>query len=270
MEKLFAGTKITTSATCTAGTGFCDFSLTVKKGHDECGDSAFAYCDDGKVVIGIFDGVSGEPGAASASSAAAAAALAFLKKLARCDEKQMHAALMEAQLALTGGYTTATILFLQKDGSFLIAGVGDSPAYGISAKGAVSLEIPQARPTADDDSIFKFFYFRNLVTSVLGPHGKDVPIQMRKGKLKKGDMILLASDGLSDNLWVKVHDGYVKDGSGTDDLKSLVGRECEPEKMVSLLLKEVAKRIAVGRIEKKGLMLVPKEDDIAIAALRFK
>lgn len=270
MEKLIAGTKITASGSCSGSTGFCDFSATVKKGHEECGDSAFAYSDDKKVVLGIFDGVSGEPGAASASSAAASAALKHLKALGRCDERQMKEAMMQAQLAVTAGYTTAIILFVEKGGKFLVAGVGDSPAYGISARGEVSLEIPLARMTNDEDSIFKFFYFRNIVTSVLGPSGQDVPIRMRSGKVKKGDIVLLASDGLSDNLWVKVHKGYVKDGSGTDDLEKLLGRKRGPEKIVKLLLDEVAKRIAAGKKEKKGLMLVPKEDDIAIAALRFK
>ncbi len=270
MEKLIAGTKVATSGTCSGSTGFCDFSVTVKKGHEECGDSAFAYCDDKKAVIGIFDGVSGEPAAALASSAAASAALKHLKALDRCDEKQMREAFMQAQLAVTTGYTTAIILFVGKDGSFLVAGVGDSPAYGISAKGVISLEIPLARMTNDKDSIFKFFYFRNIVTSVLGPSGQDVPIRMRSGKLKKGEVLLLASDGLSDNLWVKVHNGYVKDSSGIDDLKKLIGKEHLPPKIVRLLLDETSKRIKAGKKEKKGLMLVPKEDDIAIAALRFK
>jgi serine/threonine protein phosphatase PrpC len=242
----------------------------VKKGHEECGDSAFAYCDDKKAVLGIFDGVSGEPNAASASSAAASAALNHLKALDRCDEKQMKDALMEAQLAVTAGYTTAIMLFLEKGGPFLVAGVGDSPAYGISAKGEISLEIPLARMTKDGDSIFKFFHFRSIVTSVLGPSGQDVPIRMRTGKLKKGDAILLASDGLTDNLWVKVHDGYVKDSSGIDDLKELMGRAHEPEKIIKLLMNEASRRIKAGKKEKKGEMLVPKQDDVAIAALRFK
>jgi len=270
MEKLIPGTKVTASASCSGSAGFCDFALTVKKGHEECGDSAFAYSDAGKVVVGIFDGVSGEPGAATASSDAAAAALKHLKTLDTCDGKRMRDALMQAQLAVTAGYTTAVILFVEKDGSFLVAGVGDSPAYSISAEGRVEMEIPLARMTDDGDSIFKFFYFRNVVTSVLGPSGQDVPVRMREGRLKKGEVLLLASDGLSDNLWVKVRDGYVKDGSGTDDLKTLIGKQRDPGKIIGLLLDGVAERIAAGKKEKKGMMLVPKEDDVAITALRFK
>ncbi len=270
MEKLIAGTKITASGTCSASTAFCDFSVTVKKGHEECGDSAFAYSDGKKAILAIFDGVSGEAGASSASSAASSAALKYLKALDRCDGKQMKEALMQAQLAVTAGYTTAIILFLEKNGSFMVAGVGDSPAYGISAKGETSLEIPLARMTNDDDSIFKFFYFRNIVTSVLGPSGQDVPIRMRSGKLKKGELILLASDGLSDNLWVKVRNGYVKDASGIGDLRELLGTERSPRKIVRLLLDETSRRIKAGKKERKGEMLVPKQDDVAIAALRFK
>jgi serine/threonine protein phosphatase PrpC len=281
MEKLIAGTKVTADAkaaagvvaaaeTCSGSTGFCDFSIIVKKCHEECGDSAFAYSDAKKAVIGIFDGVSGEPGAALASSAAASAALLHLKALDRCDGKQMKEALMQAQLAVSAGYTTAIVLFLHADGSFIIAGVGDSPAYGISSGGKISLEIPPSRTTGDRDSIFKFFYFRNLVTAVLGPGGKDVAINMRSGKLKKGEVIIIASDGLLDNLWVKVHDGYVADSSGTADLAGLIGKERSPKKIIALLVKEIVTRIKAGKKEKAGLMLVPKEDDIAIAALRFK
>jgi serine/threonine protein phosphatase PrpC len=269
MEKLIPGDRVAADMSCSGGTAFCDFCVSVKKGHEECGDSAFAYADEGKVVLGIFDGVSGEPGAAAASSAAASAALEHLKALGRCDQAQMKEALMQAQLAITAGYTTALLLFLEKDGSFLLAGVGDSPAYGISATGEVSLEIPLARATNKDDSIFRFFHFRNLVTCVLGPSGKDVPIRLRSGKLKKGEVILLSSDGLYDNLWVSVHEGYVEDASGTGDLEGLVGPEREPQKLVRRLMDVVAKRVAAGKKEKAGLMLVPKQDDVAIAALRF-
>ncbi|MDD5339841.1 MAG: SpoIIE family protein phosphatase [Candidatus ainarchaeum sp.] len=270
MEKLIAGTKITASGTSSASTAFCDFSVLVKKGHEECGDSAFAYSDAEKTILAIFDGVSGEPNAASASSAAASAALKHLKALDRCDERQMKDALMEAQLAVAAGYTTAIILFVEKSGRFLVAGVGDSPAYGISANGEISLEIPLARMTDDGDSIFKFFHFRSIVTAVLGPSGQDVPIRMRSGKLEKGDVILLASDGLTDNLWVKVHGGYVKDSSGIEDLKALIGKERAPQKIVRMLMNEASRRIKAGKKEKTGEMLVPKQDDIAIAALRFK
>jgi serine/threonine protein phosphatase PrpC len=269
MEKLMCGAGIAADAACSGGTAFCDFQLSVRKGHEECGDSAFVYSDADKVVAGIFDGVSGELGAASASSAAASAALDYLKTFDSCDEERMKEALMRAQLAIRAGYTTASLLFLAKSGAFIIGGVGDSPAYGISAKGEFSLEIPLARETKDKDSVFRFFHFRNLVSSALGRNGKDVPLAIRSGKLRAGEVVLLSSDGLYDNLWVKVHDGYVTDSSGTDDLKSLVGAERDPRAIVRLLMDAITERIRAGKKETDGGLLVPKADDVAIAAFRF-
>lgn len=267
MERLIRGTKIGKSREFGGKCSFCDLFMYVKKGHEECGDSAFAYCDSKKAIVAVFDGVSGEAGAASASSAAASAALEFLKKHDKADEKVMKKALLHANEQIKEGLTTAVIAFLEKNGSVLVAGVGDSPVYGVS-KGKAVLELPPGRPVGDKDSIFKFLYFRNLVTSVLGPSGFDIHVNMRSGKLRKGEMLILASDGLSDNLYLKVHEGYIKDSSGSEDLSNLIAKKRKPEAIVKHLAKEVAKRISKGKKEEKGRILAPKIDDIAIAVLR--
>lgn len=268
MERLMPGTRIKTSASVSGSSSFCEFFILVKKGHEECGDSAFAFCDEQKAVLGVFDGVSGEAGAASASSRAAEAALGYLKKLDKCSEEKMREAIALAGDAIEIGFTTALVLFVERNGSFVICSVGDSPAYGI-AKGKVELELPLARAVADKDSIFKFLHFRNLVTSILGPGGGEAKLHLRKGKLRRDEMFILASDGLSDNLWLKIKEGYVTDSSGSDDLKALVGKEKNPEKITKKLSSEIAKRIKAGRKEAKGALLEPKKDDIAIAVIRF-
>jgi len=269
MEKVMRGTTITKSKSASAKTSFCELFVLVKKGHEECGDSAFAFCDEDKAVIGVFDGVSGEAGAASASSQAADAVLACLKKTGKCDDKKMREAISKAQNAIDNGFTTAVILFVEKDGSFVIASIGDSPAYGINSEGNVELELPLARAVGSGDSLFKFLHFRNLVTSVMGPGGGEASLHVRKGKLKKGEMFLLASDGLSDNLWLKVKEGYVVDCSGSDDLKKMVGKKKSPKKIVQKLAAEMEKRIRGGRKEEKDSLLDPKTDDIAMAVITF-
>jgi serine/threonine protein phosphatase PrpC len=267
MERIIRGEDVRDQERFSGKTAFCAYSMAVKKGHGECGDSAFVYADDEKVIAAVFDGVSGEPGAALASSDAAGAMLDYLRKLHEADEEAIKEAFAKAHLAIRLGATTATLLFLRKDGSFIIAAIGDSPLYGINKKGDVSLELPLARAVGDGDSVMKFFYFRNLVTSVLGSPG-DLNIHMRRGRLEKGELLILASDGLSDNLEVKVRDGFVTDSSGRDDLKALVGRKKGPASITDGLLAELEKRIPAGKNENKETILMPKEDDIAIIVVK--
>ncbi len=267
MEKLICGGDVAGSAHASGKIGFCEFALIVKKGHGECGDSAFVYCDKEILVAAVFDGVSGEPGASFASSDAAKAALSFLKTVKTPSEAAMKEALTKAHLAIRLGATTATILHLAKDGSFMLASIGDSPAYSINSRGALALEMPLARTVGDGDSILKFFYFRNLVTSVLGSLG-DLNVNIRSGKLKKGEILILASDGLSDNLYMEVRGGFVTDSSGKKDLSAIIGKLRSPSALVKKLLSVLEKRILDGRKEGAGRVLAPKEDDIAIAAIR--
>lgn len=269
MEKLIKGRDVTDQESTTGKNSFCEFSLTVKKGHPECGDSAFVFSDDEKLVIGVFDGVSGEPGAEEASSDAAEAALDYLKKLDNAGEEEMKESLSRAHLAISISSTTASLLFLRKDGTFIVVAIGDSPIYGVDSKGKVGLEVPLARTVKDNDSILKYFAFRNYILSALGGPAELLDVSIREGRLKKGEMFIIASDGLSDNLFVKVKDGYVTDSSGASDLQSLIKGKRTPSAIVKSLMAEIAKRLSIGRVEKKGQSLVPKEDDIAIAAVKL-
>ena len=54
------------------------------------------------------------------------------------------------------------------------------------------------------------------------------------------------------------------------DLSELIGKTREPEGIVRMLFAEIEKRLPAGRVERKKSMLVPKEDDIAMIALRLK
>ena len=269
MEKLIKGRDVTDQESSSGKSSFCQFSVTVKKGHPECGDSAFVFSDDKKLIIGIFDGVSGEPGAEEASSDAAEAALDYLKGLDKAGEKEIKEALSRAHLAINISSTTASLLFLRKDGSFIVAAIGDSPIYGVDSKGKLGLEVPLARTVKDNDSILKYFAFRNYITAALGGPAELLEVSIRSGKLKKGEMFIIASDGLSDNLFVKVKEGYVTDSSGIDDLQSLIRKKNVPSAMVKTLMAEIEKRLSTGRIEKKNSSLVPKEDDIAIAVVKL-
>jgi serine/threonine protein phosphatase PrpC len=93
MEKLMPGAAIKKQMTSSLSSGFGEACALVKRGHEECGDSAFIYIDDDKAILGVFDGVSGEPGAATASSLAATVVLEALKGLKKVDEEAIKKAL---------------------------------------------------------------------------------------------------------------------------------------------------------------------------------
>ncbi|MCI0503147.1 protein phosphatase 2C domain-containing protein [Candidatus Micrarchaeota archaeon] len=267
MEKLIKGSDVAGQVRAQGKSRFCDFAVLVRKGHPECGDSAFICSDEDNLVAGVFDGVSGEPGAAFASSDAAEAMLAHLKKAAKPSEAAMKAALTKAHLAIRIGYTTVTLLHMHNDGSFIIASIGDSPVYGIGKNGEISLELPLDRAVKDGDSILKYFAYRNMVTCVLGGQ-MELNVHVLSGKLETGHALILATDGLSDNLFAKVHNGYVSDSSGADDLRKLVGPLRLPSAILRTLAEAAGQRARGSNVEEPGRMLVPKEDDIALIVVR--
>ncbi len=269
MERLIKGTEVSGTETAGGVSGFCEFFCLVRKGHEECGDSALVYADERKAILAVFDGVSGEPGASSASSAAAASILKELSAIGRVSEKRMKEALLSAHGNIRAGLTTASIAIIERSGAFIVASVGDSPIYSISSEGKADIELPLARTVGDGASVLKFFYFRNMLTSAIGGGAPDFSVHIRKGRLRAGDVLILASDGLSDNLYVGVADGYVTESSGVSDLAALAGKDRSPEKLVKCLAEEVSKRLSIGRVEMPGRILIPKEDDLAILAVRF-
>ncbi len=267
MEKLLLGTKIKSSESFNGKNSFCEFSSLVKRVHEECGDSAIVYADEKLLIAAVFDGVSGESGAANASSAAALSILEFLKTKTP-SEKAVRNAISHANKNITRGYTTASIFMANSSGSFVMASVGDSPIYGIVGE-TLDLEIPLGRPVGDNDSILKFISHRSLVTSVMGPSGVDVEIRITSGKLNGGELIILASDALIDNLYLKIKEGYVVDSSGSEDLKELITGLKDPKEITKKLAAEIEQRASKGKIEKPDELLEPKRDDISIITLRF-
>ena len=261
------GNEIKTKKEAAVACGFAEIHAMVRKGHEECGDSAFAYADKNKAILAVFDGVSGEKGAANASSIAAKSMLGSLKKLDRADAKEIKAAISKASRDIDEGFTTVALAFLESNGSFIIASVGDSAIYSKSGK-EVSLELPLGRPVAKGDSVLKFFGFRNLVTSVVGPTNFEIEVHMADGMIGKGDILIIASDGLVDNLYVETKEGYVSDGTGCRDLGQLI-KSSSPKTIVKDLDRIIQKRIKKGKLEEENRILDPKTDDISIIAVRW-
>ncbi|MBI5046584.1 protein phosphatase 2C domain-containing protein [Candidatus Micrarchaeota archaeon] len=272
-EKISSGIEIQESQFESGGSSFCTFSTFVKSGHTTCGDSAFVYYDSKKAIFGVFDGVSADPDGAIASACAARFFLDELKHIDRINERSLESSFHSVHSKIEKGNTTAVILIIQNNGSFVIGSVGDSVAYGINKEGKIELELPIARAVGDGDSVFKYFQFRNILTSVLGPISglqKDPhELHIRKGKLQKNELFILASDGLSDNLFLRLKDGYIVDSSGSADLAELIGTQRDPEKITKIISSSVSARLSTGRVEKSNLLLVPKQDDVSIVVVKM-
>ncbi len=268
MERLICGEDVEESKSSSGSAPFCAYSMVVERGHGECGDSAFVFVTKTRLIAGVFDGVSGDPGAAAASSEAAKAVLSHLRGLKAISEKDVEEALSAAHCAILLGATTASILILESNGSFIISSIGDSPVFSVTRGGAASLELPLARVVSDGDSILKFFHFRNLVSSVLGSDN-ELAVNIRSGRMKAGESFIMASDGLSDNLEIEVEDGYVLDSSGEADLRRIIRGKKGPKEAVKSIMAAIRGRMKGGRKESARGLLVPKDDDISIVAVRF-
>jgi hypothetical protein len=249
---------------------FADIAFDVRRGHETCGDSAFAFCDDKKAVIAVFDGVSGEPGAAEASSIAALAMLNHLKGKDSPTKNDMQESLVNAHANVIVGYTTAAVIVVEKTGRFICASVGDSTIYSYSKSGVVKLELQPMRVVGKGTPLDEFIFQRMVVPVALGLDA-DMQILIRDGKLEGGDSILVMTDAVMDNLKIKLKGGKVADTSGVEDLKLIIGDASGAAEVVKSIRDEIVRRMdARFDIREKDSALVSKLDDLAIVGLLFK
>jgi hypothetical protein len=249
---------------------FADIAYDVRRGHETCGDSAFAYCDDKKAVIAVFDGVSGEPGAAEASSIAALAILNHLKGKDSPTKNDMQESLVNAHANVIVGYTTASVAVVERGGRFICASVGDSTIYSLGKDGGMKLELQPMRTVGKGAPVDEFIFQRMVVPVALGLDA-DMQILMREGKLDDGDFLLVMTDAIMDNLKIKVKGGKVADTSGVEDLRLIIGDASGAANVVKSIRDETVRRMdARFDIREKDSVLVSKLDDLAIVGLLFK
>ena len=248
--------------------GFVDFSYFVKKGHDVCGDSAFVYHDEKKAIIAVFDGVSGVDGAEQASSIAAVFILNYLKNMSSPNKDDLQEALVNAHANIVYGFTTALIVVIMKDGKFIAGSVGDSALYSYG-KGKLQLELAPLRLVGEGMDFFRYMMGRNIVPNALGMPS-DMEILFRDGALEKGDILLLVTDGIVDNLKILTKENLVTDCSGINDLLAIIETETDVDKIV----KRITDCIFL-RWENKNVPLVLgekitiKTDDLDIVGIQF-
>jgi hypothetical protein len=249
--------------------GFADVSWFVRKGHNVCGDSAFVHADDSKIVAAVLDGVNGEPGADQASSVAAVAIVNHLKGIESPGKDDIQEALVNAHGNMVFGLTTVALAVVTRDGRFLCASVGDSLAYSLDMKGEVRLELPGARIVGPGSPVQRYLMYRNVVPAALGMGG-DMEIRFKAGELSQGDMLLLTTDGVTDNLTIYVEKGAVRDCTGTKDLGLVIGDAREAQPVVRAIRDEVVRRMGERfDIRDPDRMLVAKTDDVAVVGIKY-
>lgn len=264
------GTEIKKEKKGELSTKFADMAYTVRRMHDVCGDSAFIYEDSNKAILAVLDGVSGEEGAEQASSVAAVAILNHLKRIESPTKEDVQEALITGAANIVYGLTTALVVVLDKKGGFIAGSVGDSVLYSLDKKGILKLEILPMRIVGEGSPVFRFLMFRNMVPSVLGLPA-DMEIYLKQGTLDPGDMLLLMTDGITDNLKIKIEEKKIKDCSGIDDLKEIIGKESDITKIVKKIRREILRRMEDRvDIKEEEESLIIKPDDLAIIGINLR
>lgn len=182
--------------------------------RDSNEDSVFVQPDSGVFVVadGMGGHAAGEVASAIASRTIGGSACRPCGSLEAQAEQLVDAFLeagreisrqVEEDPSRSGMGTTATVLRLRREGSFVVAHIGDSRAYlrrdgtlkrvtrdhswvqEQVERGLISPEQARGHPQS------------NIITRALGTDPRPTP-DLYPGKLRAGDLFLLATDGLTD------------------------------------------------------------------------
>lgn len=182
-------------------------------GRGRTNNEDFALLRPELQLFAVADGMGGHAAgevASAVGSAALARAIADGEPLQRAVQ-QAHQAVLDAADSGQGSAAmgTTVVVLLAAEAEFEIAWVGDSRAYLYHAA-AASLELishdhsyVQSLYDAGliDDQQLRHHPDRNLITQCLGAGAQSsLQVDIRRGHWSCGDIVLLCSDGLSDNV----------------------------------------------------------------------
>lgn len=263
--------QIESERTVMVKTTFGDAALYLKKGknHTTCDDAVYLIESDGLLSFGALDGVSGELFADSASAAAVEGIESYL---AACKQESIDSAIKnafnQANSFVRFGATTASAVIIDRKGNFSISHVGDSSIFLIS-NGKAKLLVAHDSIVGPGSDLSNYAALRHVVSDVLGNPMVNIK-QYPMGRLRKDDILIAATDGLTDNLYITVKDNVVKNDSGEADLMEILDGSKEPQECLEKLLSELNKRLyrlqEIKPREKERLL--PKEDDIGIVIFK--
>jgi len=206
---------------------------------------ACAYGNDA-VILAVADGAGGLPAGHRASNLAIRALKTSLSESSQQQHLLRTAVLNGIEAANSavmqmsnGSATTLTVMALENDSARPFH-VGDSPALIVGQRGKIKLQTISHSPTGFaveagflDESEALFHEERHLVSNFIGNNEMRIEIG-RTLVLAKRDTVLVASDGLFDNLRISEIVEVIRAGSLEKALQRLgdlaLGRMQEPDK----------------------------------------
>lgn len=182
------------------------------------------------------------------------------------------------------GGTTAMLAFMFPDGRFLASCVGDSACYVVRPdEGAERYFTYNTIPSRDwrseypipsvDVCVQDYVSLRNvLVYSVTGIRVDRV--ETMEGRLEKGDMLILASDGVTKNLSIETDEmGKVREVGGCRDIEDIAGKSKGAKKAAGTIMKAIQKRAGFTPGDEKPIgmpgnrVLLPADDDVSLVVV---
>jgi serine/threonine protein phosphatase PrpC len=220
----------------------------VREGNE---DALLAVLPDGKrvgqVLVAVADGMGGHKAGEVASALAIEAlehALVEVDASAPAEELLTHAAELgnrtiweaaAADVEKEGMGTTLVCALLSADGQAVIANVGDSRAYTVADGVARLVTVDhtwvnqQVSSGQMSEREARFSQFRNLLTRTLGNY-PYVEVDLFVGvQLKRGDALVLVSDGVT---------GYLDEG----DFELVLGDSDSAQEAADRLVEEAVRR----------------------------
>ncbi len=171
-------------------------------------DAIFTFFNNRIFAAGVFDGLGGKRNGESASREAAATLLNEIEAFESSKKTDKFKWVLESAFLVAAdrldrygdGRASTAVAFIadNKTGEFAIASCGDSSAYLVSKKKA---ELLAGGFFGEGMEFEEFSLERRMVESALGSRFRR--IDFREGVLSKGDSLVLASDGLTNNLEIK-------------------------------------------------------------------
>ncbi|MDP4090074.1 MAG: protein phosphatase 2C domain-containing protein [Bacillota bacterium] len=170
-------------------------------------------CDNGDIILAVADGVTSAVNSISASMTAVEAIREVLIKGSGTAREIVFSAIQTAddcikklpfetrEDGLYGPETTVAVALI-REGTATIGWIGDSRAYMLNREGQqkltmddswIEMVVAEGKMTREEASANRMAH---CVTQVLGMHDQEIQVHILEQKLRKGDILLLCSDGL--------------------------------------------------------------------------
>ena len=181
-----------------------------------------------------------------------------------------------------GSGTTATLALILPDGSFDLVSVGDSPAYRLDKTPEYFFEPTISNTVAGlligskDLDPLTYRGVRNVLTDTVEFSGIRGLVDEHFGVLSTGEILILASDGLSKNLSLPVDGkGKLVSLNGIEDLERFVFGCVDAKAIGELLVPTILKRMTLNfppygyrKVIRSGRVLLPSDDDLSVVILK--